>query len=532
MADKIKNILVIRLSAIGDVILVSPAILNLKISFPGAKIHVLTKTNLAPLVEQMAGVDEVIEFPVKAGWRELFLMGEYLDLHRFDIILDLHGNIRSKYLMHHVTAPARVQYYKRRYQRLAAVYLNKIIDPPPHTIDLYNDAVKRVKGEIFARRPVLRLDRCEEETIDFGNNNPVVAIAPGASFPPKQWPLNRFHDLAISLHKKLNVNIVLLLTDKDTDLIKINKEIPLKYTKAFINADLPDLSCIISACDLMVSNDSGLMHLSSAVGTPVVALFGPTHPTLGFSPQGLRDIIIQTGEYCRPCSLHGKKRCFRDHQYCFENITAACVLSEITVMLEKNTKGDKALFVDRDGTLIKEKDYLKDPDEVEPEEKSIEAVKTARALGYKIIVLSNQSGVARGYFDEEDVKKVNNRVIEIFGAKGAKIDGIYYCPYLQNAPIEKYARASAYRKPAPGMVEQAAVEHNLNPFRSYVIGDKISDIQLAFVTGGRGILVRTGYGIKSEEMLRNDSYLEPEFIADKLFDAVSCIREKEEKQSL
>lgn len=521
-----KKILVIRLSAIGDVILTSPAVLNLKVSFPDSRIFFLTRRRTAHIAKLIPGIDEVIEFPENASFIDLFKMGEFLNKMAFDMIIDLHGNFRSYYLMNHVSAPIKVHYGKRRWERFRAVQkgrMKQLSLSPPHTIDLYNAAVEKAGGRIYARRPSLRLPSGSDNHRLFENDRPTIAIAPGASYPTKKWPAESFRKLAFAIHNNMAANLVLILTEHERELANLDKEIPKENIKTLINEEITNLAGYLKKADILICNDSALSHLSSAVGTPAIVLFGPTHPTLGFAPRGMRDIIIQVDEPCRPCSLHGKKPCFREEQFCFMRITIDNVLSHIEEMIKEKAKGGKSIFIDRDGTLIREKDFIKNPNEVEPEEKSIEAIRLAKSQGYKIVVISNQSGVARGFFAEKDVAKINERILEIFYQHGAIIDDILYCPHYQTGSIPEYAINCACRKPSSGMIEEACEKYNINPFYSFVIGDKLTDIQLAYVTGGRGILVRTGYGRENEALIKNSGLLEPEIVADNLFDGVNYI---------
>ncbi|RKX17727.1 MAG: hypothetical protein DRP51_10385, partial [Candidatus Zixiibacteriota bacterium] len=236
-----------------------------------------------------------------------------------------------------------------------------------------------------------------------------------------------------------------------------------------------------------------------------------------------KDIVIETDEYCRPCSKHGKKPCFRDEQFCFTLISVDSVMEKISGILTVQNKEKKAIFIDRDGTLIKEKNFLCNPDEVEPEENSIEALKIAKEAGFKIIVVSNQSGVARGYFDEETVSRINQRVYDLFAQGGAEIDQFLYCPHLKNAKLPTYNIDCNCRKPAPGMVEKAIEQFNINPFKSFVIGDKLADVKLGFVVGSKSILVRTGYGQKQEKILQKTMSPNPEKVLNNLFEAVKYI---------
>ncbi len=520
-----KNILIIRLGSIGDVVLASAPLINLKLSFHDSKIYFLTREQNSPLVELMPGVDEIISLPQKISLSKLFQTGEYFDRLGMDIICDLHGNLRSQYLMRHIAASVKVKYPKRRRERMMAVKFDKIDPAPPHTIDLYNEAVKACGGDVFTRRPLLRLP----ESPKTASGRPAVAIAPGASYITKQWPPDRFKELIGGLSNNDKADVILLLTEKDKMLSEHFAAHESKNIKALIEAPLIDVVSEIAGADLLLCNDSGLMHIGSAVGTPVLALFGPTHPTLGFSPRGWHDEIIQVDEPCRPCSLHGQKACFRDQQYCLTRIDVDFVLSQITDRLEKNPKNNKALFVDRDGTLVKEKGFLSDPDQIEPEAKSFEAVRLARSLGYKIIVLSNQSGVARGYFGLEQVELVHNRIKSLFAENGAAIDEILFCPYFEHGTIEPFAQKSFLRKPAAGMVELAVHEFDINPVASYCIGDKLSDVRLAYSTGGKAILVRTGYGQESIGKLSPEDPFQPETVADNIYEAVKYIAKQSEK---
>jgi D-glycero-D-manno-heptose 1,7-bisphosphate phosphatase len=116
----------------------------------------------------------------------------------------------------------------------------------------------------------------------------------------------------------------------------------------------------------------------------------------------------------------------------------------------------------------------------------------------------------------------------IFERNGAPIDDILYCPHLRYGDVPEYSIDCDCRKPAPGMIEKACFRHNINPFLSFVIGDKVSDMELALVTSSKGVLVRTGYGRKSEEKLKASNYIETYKIAGNLAEAVDLIITDEE----
>jgi len=180
-------------------------------------------------------------------------------------------------------------------------------------------------------------------------------------------------------------------------------------------------------------------------------------------------------------------------------------------MLELN-KRPIAVFFDRDGTINEEAGYLSNPDDLRLIKGAAEAVKRLKILGIKVIVISNQSGVGRGYFSEEDVARVNRRMTELLSSQGARIDAIYYCPHHPEDNCE-------CRKPRPGLLKKAALEHSIDLSRSYVVGDKKTDVELAGNAGAKGIIVKTGFG--SAELMNISTA--PVFVAEDILDATMWI---------
>lgn len=149
------------------------------------------------------------------------------------------------------------------------------------------------------------------------------------------------------------------------------------------------------------------------------------------------------------------------------------------------------VLLDRDGTIIEDKHYLHDPDGVELVPGAVEGLKRMKELGYGLVVLTNQSGVGRGYFPEDDVHAVNARMMELLAEHDIHIDAVYHCPHTPDDGCR-------CRKPEAGMMMQAAGELGFDPFDSFMIGDKKADVQLGRNTGATSILVRTGKGATQE----------------------------------
>lgn len=153
-----------------------------------------------------------------------------------------------------------------------------------------------------------------------------------------------------------------------------------------------------------------------------------------------------------------------------------------------------AVFLDRDGTINEEKDYLHKIADFKFIPRAHEAIKRLKDAGYLIIVVSNQSGIARGYFDEAAVDRLHDHIQQELKRYGTAIDAFYYCPHHPEKGIGNYKVVCDCRKGGAGMLLQAADEHNIDLEKSYMVGDKLADIEAGAKAGCQSILVLTGYG--------------------------------------
>jgi len=163
---------------------------------------------------------------------------------------------------------------------------------------------------------------------------------------------------------------------------------------------------------------------------------------------------------------------------------------------------NRACFLDRDGVLIEEVHYLKSPDQIRLARGIAEALVRLQNEGYLRIVVTNQSGVARGYFSEDAVAEVHRRIDELLAEEGAAVDAYYYCPHHVDGIVKPYDRSCDCRKPEPGMILNAAADHGIDLAASFLIGDKLSDVQAALRAGCAAFLVETGHGQKHAHVCR------------------------------
>ncbi len=192
--------------------------------------------------------------------------------------------------------------------------------------------------------------------------------------------------------------------------------------------------------------------------------------------------------------------------------------------------GYRAVFLDRDGTINEEVGYVNHLDRFCLLPRAAAGIRLLNEHGYKTVVITNQSGVARGYFPESLVEEVHRKMVELLQREGAHLDGIYYCPHHPHEGDPPYRQRCHCRKPATGLVEEAVRKLDLDLRGSYVVGDRGMEMEFAQAIGVEGILVLTGYGKGEWEFLRGRWKATPAYVAEDLYDAARWIVGKNTKR--
>jgi D-glycero-D-manno-heptose 1,7-bisphosphate phosphatase len=189
---------------------------------------------------------------------------------------------------------------------------------------------------------------------------------------------------------------------------------------------------------------------------------------------------------------------------------------------------NRAIFLDRDGTLNVEDGHITSPERFRLYGFAAEAVRLINQSGWKAIVLTNQSGVARDYFTEATLIEIHELMRESLRLQGARLDAIYYCAHHPDYGSPPYRLDCECRKPKPGLAEMAAKDFNLDLNRCYVIGDRYRDIEAGQAVGARGVMIMTGFGREEYEADRRRWLRQPDHVAEDLLDAVKWIMWTEE----
>lgn len=536
MQDKRFKVLVIRFSSLGDIILTTPVLDALKENYRDSEIYFLTKQKYQGLFEADPRINSVIYFQPEdrdRGVAGLFRMIKRLNQEKFALLVDLHSNLRSFFIRTLIKAQEKVRYNKRLITRLQMVYFKKWKTDSLSTVESYLKSLEKIEMKIDNKMPRLFVSQEEKiwakkflSEVGFKGGNLLVGIAPGAKWETKRWGKDKFSSVAKKLSQDLSAKVLLVGDRNDLNLIEDIKDyLGEDRTVQAIDLPLSKLIALIETCELFISNDSGPMHLASALGVPTIGIFGPTSPNLGFVPSGLKDKIFWKGLECSPCSLHGGKKCVREKRFCMEEIMPEEVMEEAKRIINAN----KVIFLDRDGTLTLEKDFVSEIEQVEFVSGAKEALKILQGLGFKLVIISNQSGVGRKIMTEKQVEKVNDFILEEFENEGIKIEGVYYCPHHPEDNC-------SCRKPKTGMIEKALLKHDLKLKDSWAIGDKLSDVLLGKNIRAKSILVLTGYGEEMRKKIESISevfpWQKPDSMAKDILDAASYIESQISKKKV
>ena len=182
-----------------------------------------------------------------------------------------------------------------------------------------------------------------------------------------------------------------------------------------------------------------------------------------------------------------------------------------------------AVFIDRDGTLTEEVGYVNHPSRLRLLPRSAEAIRRLNEVGIAAVVATNQAGIARGYFSEDVMHAVHERLVEQLKDAGARLDGLYVCPHHPTEGVAPFRAECDCRKPKPGLLLRAARDLDLDLSGSIMVGDKASDLLVAGPVGARAILVLTGYGRGEWEYQRANFPVAPDYVAADLLDAVEWV---------
>jgi predicted lipopolysaccharide heptosyltransferase III len=337
---KVRQILVIKLRYIGDVLLCTPAIESLKKSFPEASITVMVNAGTEEILRRNPYLDHVVALPQNKEWRSQMDLIRGLRSKRFDLALDLTDGDRSAILGFLSGASYRVGFNSEH--RWRGILYHQVIEADRqgmHAVDYHLEMVQAMGCKVDHQGPRLYpsdQDRLVVERALFEKglpvNGPFIVMHPGSRWWFKSWPSERFINLAEQLHETLGYSVVMVGGSKDMRAAEEIVSACGSWVKTLAGQiSVLQLAALVQRAALFVGNDAGPMHIAAAMGTPVVALFGPTDPRV-WGPWGIGHEVIWKQMDCNPC---WQSDCQRGELNCMRQITVDEVRHAVTKTLKK-----------------------------------------------------------------------------------------------------------------------------------------------------------------------------------------------------
>ncbi len=318
------NFLIIRFSSLGDIIQTTAFAHTLKKLYPNSRVAYVTKDEFAEILQGQPFIDKVYSFDKDKGIKSIAK-----EIGKYDCVFDLHVNIRSLLLTFFLKPKCLKRVNKNTIYRFGLVLHSNFITKlfPRNTVDNIQEQLKliNVNDNTEEIKPILYVKAEKQKKR--------VGMAVGARWKTKMWPKEYFKGLSNLLTK--NGFEVALFGSKDEVYLGEYVADKNPNIKSYVGKlSLKETMKEMATCEVFVSNDSGLMHLASALNIPLVAIFGPTVKGFGFCPRG-KSIVLETDLNCRPCSLHGTDRCKRNDLKCMNSIKPTLVYETLMKLIEK-----------------------------------------------------------------------------------------------------------------------------------------------------------------------------------------------------
>ncbi len=330
-----KRILVIKFSSIGDIVLTTSPLKSLKTLYPSSKISFMTLNDYASILEGNKYIDRIIPLDRNAGLKQLIKTGRWINSSAYDLVIDFHNSLRSKIIRFWIRKIPKRYLKKPRLKRFLLFRFRKNLFATDFSqLKLLHQPITEWMSGEKCPLPELFISEIERKQADIflkemNVQKPYIAIIPGAAWPQKRWVIDNYYKLLTDLKKQNNINFVILGGKNDSICSEIAK-----CDSTFINlqgkTSLRESMAIIEKSKFVIGADTGLVHAAEALGKRVVSIIGPTSRETGAGVNRNDSIIIEINDvWCRPCSQTGKRKCYRDKQYCITNITTEFVLNKI-----------------------------------------------------------------------------------------------------------------------------------------------------------------------------------------------------------
>jgi heptosyltransferase-2 len=429
------KILIRGVNWIGDAVITTPSVRAIRRAYPDAHISLLVKPWVADIFKENPDINEIILYDEGfMGIKGKLRLANKLRRQQFDIAILLQNAFDAALLAWLAKIPERIGYSRdgRGFLLTKAIPVKKDI-ASQHQVYYYLNLLKSIGIETIETQPCIYLTDEERQwarnflnsKLITHNSRLLIGINPGATYgSAKRWMPERFAELIFRIINELDGRVIIFGNKSENEIadeilqgLKTqNSKLKTHILNMVGKTNLRELAALTAECNAFITNDSGPMHMASALFVPVVAIFGSTNKA-STGPFGEGHKIITNNLPCSPCM---KRKCPEGHLKCMTEITADNVFAALQEVLPK----EKAVFLDRDGTIIEDKHYLNSFDNLVIFPNAKENLRKLKDAGFKLIGITNQSGVARGIVNEHFVIELN-----AYLKKELEVDDFYYCPH-------------------------------------------------------------------------------------------------------
>lgn len=517
-----RRILVRAPNWIGDAVMCEPALRGLRSLFPQAEFTLLAKPAIAELFAVYPGLSHIVRYEDKslhAGLSGKWTLAGTLRQQRFDLAVLFQNAFEAAFLTWLAGIPRRYGYATDG----RVFFLTDPVAVPDrqalrHQVHYYWDLLRPLGLAGAPAAPMLTLPENEERAIQLrlveagiAATDLVIGINPGSTYGgAKRWLPERFAETVARLSREIGrqegrtVSVIILGAKGEEALgHAIAARLTVRSLVLSGKTTIRELMAATKRCALLVTNDTGPMHIAAAFAVPVVAVFGPTDWRTT-APYGQEQGMVRQPVECAPCLL---RECPIDHR-CMTGVTVDQVyeaaVKQMAVSTQLSAVSHKALsitphastitdhlslkgvtiFLDRDGTLNPDPGYISSPEQFELFPGVPKALARLARAGAQLVLVTNQSGIGRGYFSAVDLEQIHAKLQRLVGEAGVSFAGMYFCPHRPDETCH-------CRKPETGMVEQAVKELPIDLSRSYLVGDHAKDMEMARRVGAKRVLVKT-----------------------------------------
>ncbi len=525
-----------------------PALSQVRTIFPHAEITLLVKPAIADLLAQHPAVNRTLVYDDRgrhAGLTGKWTLAGVLRRHRFDLAILFQNAFEAALISFLAGIPRRFGYATDG----RSLFLTDPVSLPSrngqrHQVEYYWDLLKPLGGHGSAPAPRLFVTPEESASITkrladagIGASDLVIGVNPGSTYGhAKRWLPDRYAEVVNRVLKDMQAQSgarvgVAILGAKGEERLgqAIAEQIKTRTVVCSGQTTVRELMALVKRCQLFLTNDTGPMHVAAAFKVPLVAVFGPTDWQTT-SPYGVEAKLVRQPVSCAPCLL---RECPIDHR-CMTGVTVEQVYGAALqhlplaapLLLPEPASSRRSIdpvslagvtvFLDRDGTLNEDTGYVKSPEKMALLPGVGAALARLKQAGARLVVVTNQSGVGRGYIAAKDLEAIHAKLRQLLAEDKVTLDGLYFCPHHPDDQCN-------CRKPAPGMIERAVAELQVDLSRAYLIGDSARDVELAKQVGVQSLLVMTGPSGTETLADLTDRGLSPDHVADALPHAVEWI---------